>query len=153
MQVFSQLRPANEVQLTEKIELKGGVQMIRTNESALRELFESSENKDFCEASVAQGGEGIKYQRSTNRDREARMSEYTFDDLKAELKQDLNTMITSNLEAFTGKFQLFYNELYINLEKYIHQEADRVIVEVKRGPHDLIRHHVRYCCAHTCSTN
>lgn len=136
LQAFSQLRPAEEVQLAERVEARGGVQAIRNNESALRELFKA-ESATLTARSAASDGDGSKVQRSGVR--ATQQSEYTFADFKTELREDWDTALKNNFKAFEGKFQLFYDRLEDNLHKYMREESDRVINEVNKGPHDLIR--------------
>ncbi|KAI0692702.1 hypothetical protein BC835DRAFT_1416357 [Cytidiella melzeri] len=145
---FRQMRPPEEVQLAEIVIARGGIQAVQTNEATLRELFkaESPANRGKGNAvgptednsgKVLQNSDGSKVQRSSKR--ATQRSEYTFDDFKDELREDLDTALRSNFQAFEGKFKLFYDQLEINLHRYMREESDRVISEVNKGPHDLIR--------------
>lgn len=145
VEVFSQLRPADEVQLAERIEARGGVHSVRNNEAALREIFKA-ENASVRTVGASAGTDGSK-QRASGR--MTQQSEYTFTDFKSELREDWDTSLQKNFKAFEGKFNLFYNRLEDNLQKYMKEATDRVISEVNKGPHDLIHDPVRDFF-HTC---
>ena len=113
------------------------MQAVRTNEDALRQLFKTESAKASPAKTAAGDGDQSKQQRSGNR--ATQQSEYTFNDFKTELREDWDTALRNNFKAFEGKFQLFYDRLEDNLHKYMREESDRVINEVNKGPHDLIR--------------
>jgi hypothetical protein len=145
---FSQMRPPEEVRLLAVVKSKGSIDEVKNNENILRDIFKAesmtSHGKGPAPATAeettgkpAQTSDGTKVQRVNNR--AAQRSENTFADFKEELHEDFNTAVKSNFEAFEGKFRLFYDQLEINLHKYMREESDRVISEVNKGPHDLIR--------------
>ena len=82
LQAFSQLRPAEEVQLTERLEARGGVNAVRNNEAALRELFKAESARLAEEKAVAQERDGTKQQHTGNR--ATQQSEYKFNDFVEE---------------------------------------------------------------------
>lgn len=135
LQAYSQLRPTDEVQLAERIALKGDIQTIRSNETVLRELFKTESAK-----TATSEGDGPIH-RPTGA-RPSQQSEYTFSDFKDELREGWDTAMRNNLEAFTAKYQLFYDRLESNLRKYMREESDLVITTLSKGPHDLIRNPV-----------
>ena len=67
----------------------------------------------------------------------------TLDQLKAELREDIDDALERNRETFEGKFELQVSFLRIALEKYIHAESDRVIGAVTdlvtQGPYMKIK--------------
>ena len=68
--------------------------------------------------------------------------QYGFDELKRDLDEDVDVSIRRNLDVFEGKFALHQRQLKEELEKIMHEESNRVIDAVNRGPHDLIKHEV-----------
>ena len=137
--------------MSEKIATKGDLQAVRNNEAVLRELFKTEyaaaqankavKYEDTSAKSAAPDADGTKHQRVTTRS--TQQSEYTFDDFKTELLEDWDTALKKNFKQFEGKFQLFYDRLEGNLHKYMREESDRVISDLSKGPHDLIRDPVR----------
>ncbi len=71
----------------------------------------------------------------------------TLDELKMELREDVDDALEKNFETFIGKFELQVSMLQIALERYIRTENDRVIGVVKdvmtQGPHMKIKDPVR----------
>ncbi|KAI0826090.1 hypothetical protein BC629DRAFT_47848 [Irpex lacteus] len=144
---FSQMRSPEELRLAEVVRSKGGVDAVKNNDAVLRELFKAEKppthSKGTPVASAAgnakalQGGDGTKDQRVS--DKSVQRSEYTFSDFKVELREDWDTALQSNLEAFEGKFRLFYDQLEASLHRYMQEESNRVIEEVTKGPHNLIQ--------------
>ncbi len=148
---FSRMRSPEELRLAEVVRSKGGVDAVKNNDAVLRELFKAEKppthSKGTPVASAAgnakalQGGDGTKDQRVS--DKSVQRSEYTFSDFKVELREDWDTALQSNLEAFEGKFRLFYDQLEASLHRYMQEESNRVIEEVTKGPHNLIQEPVR----------
>lgn len=136
LEAFSQLRPPEEAQLARRIirQYKGGIIAVRSNEVDLYELF----------AAEGTGGDknlqdidNLPHQRSNGRN--AQKAEYSFIDFKLELREDVDVSLRNNFKAFEVKFQLFYVRLEDNLHKYMREEGDRVIEEVTKGPHNLVK--------------
>ena len=77
----------------------------------------------------------------------------TLDQLKAELREDVDDALERNRETFEGKFELQVSFLRIALEKYIHAESDRVIGAVTdvvtQGPYMKIKDPVGLFHSHT----
>ncbi|KAH9891309.1 hypothetical protein C8Q73DRAFT_650960 [Cubamyces lactineus] len=63
----------------------------------------------------------------------------SLEDLKWELREDIDEALERNLETFLGKFELQVSMLQAALERYIREENDRIIGAVKdvvlQGPH------------------
>ena len=86
---------------------------------------------------MGQGNNGMKEQRVVGKS--TQRNDKRFEQFKAEVCQDWDTALQSNLQAFEGKFKLYHDQLEANLHRYMHEESDRVISEVTKGPHNLIR--------------
>ncbi|KAI0088301.1 hypothetical protein BDY19DRAFT_190628 [Irpex rosettiformis] len=139
---FSQMRSPEELRLAEIIKSKGGIEAVQGNEAVLRELWKAESSASH--GKVVQGSDGVKDQRIGEKDQRAgekgiQRSEQKFSDFKVELREDWDTALQTNLQAFEGKFKLYHDQMEANLQRYMHEESDRVIQEVTKGPHNLIR--------------
>lgn len=152
MDMFKELTPSGEIELANKVREKGGAQAVRENDASLRELSEF-ETTSVDGKRIPKGGAvkdanehtpktlGVKPQadkRATSRS--------TLQDLKDELREDWDTAVSHNMEIFEGKFALHQRQLQEELSRVIREENNRVIDEVNKGPHDLIKHPV---CFHS----
>ena len=73
------------------------------------------------------------------------------DQLKVELREDVDDALVRNCKTFDGKFELQVSFLRTALEKYIHAESDRVIGAVTdvvtQGPYMKIKDPVGVFCS------
>lgn len=73
----------------------------------------------------------------------------TLDELKLELREDIDEALEENFDTFIGKFELQVSLVQVALERYIHEENDRVIGAVTdvmtQGPHMKIKDPVSVC--------
>ena len=138
--MFKQLTPSDELALSRRIDARGGPQVVRENDLLLREFLQednSAEQKHISKGG-ASNDHGVKSLSSNSR--ASGRSSYTIHDLKEDLHEDWDTAIKNNLQTFEGKFALQQRQLQEELWKFIHEENNRVIDAVSRGPHDLIKH-------------
>lgn len=145
---FSQMRSSEEIRLAKVVEDEGGTVVVQNNETVLRKLFKAEPQTvhgkglaDGCGKS-GQASDGTKAPR--NAERTTQRPEYSFEDFKAELREDLEMALQSNFKAFEGKFKLYYDQLETNLHRYIHEEGEYLLKEMSKGPHSLIRDSVGF---------
>lgn len=147
IEMFEQLTPANELELARKVKEKGGAQVVRDNDTYLRELYEfetsnTDEKKHTSKGGSAENEVGFKPQASNPRSSARSSSSYTIQDLKYDLHEDWDTAVSNNLQVFEGKFALQQRQLQEELSKFIHEDNNRILDAVSKGPHDLIKHEV-----------
>ncbi|THH02037.1 hypothetical protein EW026_g779 [Hermanssonia centrifuga] len=141
---FCHFTPENEIELARKVEEKGGVQAVKNNDFLLRELddFQGGADSGMKKgASSKTGGGSANHATKTEsvNERSAQRSTFTLQDLKDELHEDWDTALKENLKTFEGKFALQQRHLEQALSKFIHEENNRLIDEVNKGPHDKIK--------------
>ncbi len=144
---FCHFTPENEIELARKVEEKGGVQAVKNNDFLLRELddFQGGADSGMKKgASSKTGGGSANHATKTEsvNERSAQRSTFTLQDLKDELHEDWDTALKENLKTFEGKFALQQRHLEQALSKFIHEENNRLIDEVNKGPHDKIKNEV-----------
>lgn len=129
MKLFEKYVPKDEAQLAEVVKKKGDIRSIQNNEKILRELVELDNNLESNKGSAT-------HERGTKRDA------FTLKDLREELHEDTEVAIKNNFETFRGKFELYQRQLQQELEKFIADMNNRLLIAVKEGPHDRIRNEV-----------
>ncbi|KAI0083947.1 hypothetical protein BDY19DRAFT_604899 [Irpex rosettiformis] len=120
-EAFRQMRTVEETRVSRIVEDEGGIDVVHKNEDILRRLFDTQ--KQTIE-SLAQ------------------RVQYSYDRFKVDLDGDfdgLQASLENNFKSFEGKFNLYQEQLKTTLHEYMKEESDRVITEVSKGPHDLIR--------------
>ncbi|TFK81228.1 hypothetical protein K466DRAFT_558153 [Polyporus arcularius HHB13444] len=148
--LFSRLVSPEEQKIAAEVESRGGPNKIRVMDDAtLKSLIAlevtvrggPEDKEDIKRAKQAQ-----EKQPGTIRRGKAEMTTkkaMTLDELKMELREDVDDALEKNFETFIGKFELQVSMLQIALERYIRTENDRVIGVVKdvmtQGPHMKIK--------------
>ena len=156
--LFGRLVSAEEQKIAAEIESKGGASKIRpSDDTTLKTLiaFEISVRKGADErgAKVATE-EQEKQPGAVQRGKSGMTTKNTFslDELKSELREDVDDALERNFKTFIGKFELQVSMLQVALERYIRSENDRVIGAVKdamtQGPHMKIKDPVRISGVH-----
>ncbi|KAI8983185.1 hypothetical protein BD414DRAFT_523114 [Trametes punicea] len=164
--LFNRFLSAEERRLAEEVERNGGAAKVRQNDDYLKSLI-------ALDITVRRGGDKEPQQgapsareKATGRKREsvggtrdtraeakdpvskAREgtkveASITLEDLKWELREDIDEALERNLETFLGKFELQVSMLQVALERYIREENDRIIGAVTdvvtHGPHLKIK--------------
>ncbi|TBU25683.1 hypothetical protein BD311DRAFT_780186 [Dichomitus squalens] len=136
--LFNKFISTDERRIALEIESKGGRAKVRQDDEALKSLIAL---EDTIRPQHLGGGEAPRdvVREKTTRNKIA----LAVDELKIELRQDVEDAVAKNFEAFTGKFELQVEVLQIALERYIRAENDRVIGAVtdaiKQGPHLKIK--------------
>ncbi|KAJ3543517.1 hypothetical protein NM688_g5844 [Phlebia brevispora] len=141
-EMFKEFTPQSELELARRVQEKGGLMAIKDNDAVLRELndFATADARGFSKAGGprAQSGHGGKI--SGKQGTESRTSStFSLQDLKSELREDWDTAVSNNMQVFAGKFALQQRQLQEELSRIIHEEQNRLIDEVNKGPHDLIK--------------
>ena len=141
MQLFNKFISAEERRLTREIEANGGQSKVRKDDAVLKSLIDISmtSNRAAAEDDDVLNGPSTRAPRDAKSSRGQR-SRLTLEDLKAELKEDIDDALERNFDTFSGKFAL-------RVEQYIRAENDRVIGVVTdaiaQGPHMRVKDPVR----------
>jgi hypothetical protein len=133
--MFEQLISPEQKQLSATVAAKGGVKALRNNDKMLLEL-----ERKASEAPSASSAEGHRALRSkpgdTNQDT---------DDLRTDLFEDPDVAVEKNQTVYFRKFEAQKRQIIDELTLVVKRESDRVIQEIKGGPHERILDRVRAC--------
>ena len=143
MQLFNKFISAEERRLTYEIEANGGQSKVRKDDAVLKSLIaldiSMTSNRAAAEDDDVLNGPSTRAPRDAKSPR-GQSSRLTLEDLKAELKEDIDDALERNFDTFSGKFAL-------RVEQYIRAENDRVIGVVTdaiaQGPHMRVKDPVR----------
>lgn len=128
--------PEDEKNMASQVTQKGDLKEDQNNDAALKELVAYENTLKSSRLSNTSKGRQTEQAAKT-------VSDAALKDLKDDLRTDVDTSIQENLASFTGKFELYQRQLRDELEKFIHEESDRVIVAVTEGPHNRVKNAVR----------
>ncbi|KAH9891323.1 hypothetical protein C8Q73DRAFT_747277 [Cubamyces lactineus] len=137
--LFDRFLTSEERCLAEEVENKGGTIRVRHNDEHLKSLLalDIEMHRDAKKKGGPSDGTVVRASDVTQE------TTVLLDDLKWELREDINVALNRNLETFLGKFELHVSALQVALESYIREENDRIIGAVKdvitQGPHMKIR--------------
>jgi hypothetical protein len=128
MTLFERLVSPEQKQLMELVDAKGGVKLLQTDDKTLLELDETA-NK----VSSAPSAKGRRAQRGkpTDTNRNA-------DDLRDDIFEEPDAAVEKNRTVFFRKFEVQRRQIVDELSLVVKRESDRVIQEVKGGPHERI---------------
>ena len=128
MSLFERLVSPEQKQLMELVDAKGGVKLLQTDDKTLLELDETA-NK----VSSAPSAKGRRAQRGkpTDTNRNA-------DDLRDDIFEEPDAAVEKNRTVFFRKFEVQRRQIVDELSLVVERESDRVIQEVKGGPHERI---------------
>ena len=110
-------------EMATRINDRGGIQAVMDNERLLKELVEARGASD-----------GAVEVRGAHR----RDVAFDMDELRSELKEDVEMAMEKNSHTFSRKFEMQRKQIVDELTKAIHREGDRIIDAVTAGPHDRI---------------
>ena len=112
-------------EMATRINDRGGIQAVMDNERLLKELVDAR---------------GVSESTAEVRGAHGHRREVAFDmeELRAELKEDVEMAMEKNSHTFSRKFEMQRKQIVDELTKAIHREGDRVIDAVTAGPHDRI---------------
>lgn len=142
--LFQRLASPEERKIAFEVESNGGAAQVRRNDDILRSLVAMDVSIRRDDPDVDEKGQKIykcPYVVSGGQ------KPLTLDQLKIELREDVDDSLERNFETFISKFDLQVSLLQVVLERYIHVENDRVIGAVTdvitQGPHMKIKDPVR----------
>ena len=141
MATFQQLVSPEQQKLSEQLVAQmsrnGGVNLkaLRNNDKILLAL-----EKIAIKSSSTPSAEGHRALRAKAGD---------VDDLKNDIFEDPNAAIERNRDVFFRKFEVQKNQIIDELKFVVERESDRVIKEVKGGPHERIRDRVGHLTPHS----
>ena len=131
--MFEQLVSPEQKQLSATVAAKGGVKALRNNDKMLLEL-----DRKVSGAPSASSAEGHRAPRSKPGD-----TNQNADDLRAEIFEDPDAAVEKNQTVYFRKFEAQKRQIIDELTFVVKRESDRVIQEIKAGPHERILDRVR----------
>ena len=131
--MFEQLISPEQKQLSATIATKGGVKALRNNDKMLLEL-----ERKVSGAPSAPSAEGHRAPRSKPGD-----TYQNADDLRTEIFEDPDAAVEKNQTVYFRKFEAQKRQIIDELTLVVKRESDRVIQEIKAGPHERILDRVR----------
>ncbi|KAH9953093.1 hypothetical protein BC827DRAFT_1273837 [Russula dissimulans] len=114
--------------LSELVAVKGGVKALKEDDKVLREL-EKVVGKETGAPITKLGRTRREPSKDTN---------LSVTSLRRDIFEDPNVAVEKNLAVFSRKFQAQKNQITDKLTLVVKRESDRVIQEVKGGPHERI---------------
>ena len=126
--VFQQLVSPEEKQISALVAEMGGVSALQNDDKMLLLLDETT-----SKASSTPNAEARRAPRSKPTD-----AKPDADDIKNDIFEDPNAASEKNQVVFFRKFEAQKNQILDELTHVIEREGDRVIREVKAGPHERI---------------
>jgi hypothetical protein len=131
--MFEQLVSPGQKQLAVAVAANGGVKALRNNDKMLLAL-----EKMACNGPSASSAEGHRaaYVKTGDTNQSA-------EDLRTEIFEDPDAAVEKNQSVFFRKFEAQKRQIIEELTLVVKRESDRVIQEIKGGPHERIRDRVR----------
>jgi hypothetical protein len=128
--VFQQLVSPEEKQISALVAEMGGVSALQNDDKMLLLLDETT-----SKASSAPNAEARRAPRLGAKPTDAKPDA---DDIKNDIFEDPNAASEKNQVVFFRKFEAQKNQILDELTHVVEREGDRVIREVKAGPHERI---------------
>jgi hypothetical protein len=126
--MFRHLVSPKQKQLSALVDAKGGVRVLRNNDKMLL-FLEGAASK----ATNTPSAKGHRAPRAKPSD-----AKLSADDLKNDILEDPDAAAEKNMDVFIRKFEMQKRQIIYELEVIVRRESDRVIEEVKAGPHERI---------------
>ena len=126
--LFQQLVSPEQKQLSDLVAAKGGLRALKDDDKILLEL-----EKAAGKASNAPKADVGRARREKSKDTTA-----SAEGLRRDILEDPNVAVEKNLTVFSRKFEAQKNQIVDELMLVVKRESDRVIQEVKGGPHERI---------------
>jgi hypothetical protein len=126
--IFQQLVSPKQKELSELVGQNGGVKVLRNDDKLLFSLEENSSKGSgapSAESYRAQGG------KTTAANRNA-------DDLRKDIFEEPDAAAAQNQAVFLRKFEVQQRQIIDELTLVVQRGNDRIIQEVKGGPHERI---------------
>ncbi|KAI0061160.1 hypothetical protein BV25DRAFT_1805982 [Artomyces pyxidatus] len=118
--LFQSLVSNEQKIVTDMIQAKGGVKVVRNNDKLLTEL-----NAQASKSMIT--GDGHRLGSSNG-----------LEELKEDLLDDPDTATQKNMVVFSRKFEVQKRQIVEELSLVVTRESDRIIHEVRGGPHERI---------------
>ena len=131
--MFEQLVSPEQKQLAATVAANGGVKALRSNDKMLLEL-ERTASKASCAPSAEEHRAPWAKPGDTNQNA---------DDLRTDIFEDPDAAVKKNQTVYFRKFEAQKRQIIDELTLVVKRESDRVIQEIKGGPHERIRDRVR----------
>jgi len=126
--LFQQLVSPEQKQLSELVAARGGLKVLRDNDKTLLEL----------ERTAGKVSSALKAEVGRARREQSKDTTLSADDLRRDVLEDPTVAVEKNLTVFSRKFEAQKNQIVDELTLVVKRESDRVIKEVKGGPHERI---------------
>jgi hypothetical protein len=126
--LFQQLVSPEQKQLSDLVTSRGGLRALKDDDKTLLEM-----EKAAAKASNTPKAEVGRARREQPKD-----TALSADDLRKDILEDPNVVVEKNLTVFSRKFEAQKNQIVDELRLVVKRESDRVIQEVKGGPHERI---------------
>jgi hypothetical protein len=126
--MFRHLVSPEQKQLSALVDAKGGVRALRNNDKMLL-FLEGAASK----ATNTPSAESHRAPRAKPSD-----AKLSADDLKNDILEDPDAAAEKNMDVFLRKFEMQKRQIIYELEVIVRRESDRVIEEMKAGPHERI---------------
>ena len=133
--LFQQLVSPEQKQLSELVAARGGLKVLKDNDKTLLELERTAQK-----VSSAPKTEVGRARREQPKD-----MTLSADDLRRDVLEDPTVAVEKNLTVFSRKFEAQKNQIVDELTLVVKRESDRVIQEVKFGPHERVLDRVSGC--------
>jgi hypothetical protein len=130
--MFEQLVSPEQKQLAATVAANGGVKALRNNDKMLLELEKTASKATKCRRSIGHFQVG----------RNLVMRNPNADDLRADIFEDPDAAVEKNQAVYFRKFEAQKRQIIDELTLVVKRESDRVIQEIKGGPHERIRDRV-----------
>ena len=131
--MFEQLVSPEQRQLSANVDAKGGVKALRNKDKMSLEP-----ERKVKGAPGASSAEGRRAPRSKPGD-----TSQNADDLRTEIFEDPDAAVEKNQTVYFRKFEAQKRQIIDELAFVVNRESDRVIQEIKAGPHERILDRVR----------
>ena len=146
--MFEQLVSPEQKQLSAAVAAKGGVKALRNNDKMLLELeikaseVPSAPGTEGHRAPLSRPGRSKPGRSEPGRSKPSDTSQNA-DDLRTEIFEDPDTAVEKNQTVYFRKFEAQKRQIIDELTLVVKRESDRVIHEIKAGPHERILDRVR----------
>ena len=132
--VFEQLASPEQKQLSDLVNAKGGVNVIRNNDKVLLDL-----EKAASKVSSSPTVEGHRMRQAPPGDGDLEVGI-----LREDILEDPNAAAEKNRVMFSRKFEAQKNQIVDELTRVVQRESDRVVQELKGKAQERIRDRVSF---------
>jgi hypothetical protein len=132
--LFRQLVSPEQKQLSDLVAAKGGMRALKGDDKTLLELEKAAEKA----SSAPKAPSAAKADVGRARREKSKDTSLSAEELRRDILEDPNVSVEKNLTVFSRKFEAQKNQIVDELTLVVKRESDRVIQEVKGGPHERI---------------